>query len=418
MADIATISLKAETSDLERGTQKLKELGNVAEATSSSVDDFSQSVSKSANSNQQASKSLDNLNNSQKEVGKSMAQVHAELQAKANAYRDDIKNIQLSGNATLKLKDILNDINKDYKNFNLGGKAFVELEAQIKSAINITEHANEAIVKSFMDQIDATRKASSTTSDLTNINKQLAEARKEGNISHKDYLEILSQISRRTKQLSQEEQVNAIAKEAMMTKLKEQAFLYGASKTDIMAYRAAQLGIADEAKPVIDAIKKQEERTARLAQEQKNAVEEARKLAYEQRQEAIETARGQREKDSFIQSLKNQADAIGKTKTELLEMKAAQLGVSDKAAPFIKQLDEQSKKLLENAKGSKELSGGLSGITPQLSSIINQLTGGNNALSSFLSQSTGVGGKKLPQTFSNSLTLEKIICGNHLLILN
>ncbi|MEZ2861049.1 hypothetical protein [Proteus terrae] len=36
MADIATISLKAETSDLERGTQKLKEFGDTAEKTSDS----------------------------------------------------------------------------------------------------------------------------------------------------------------------------------------------------------------------------------------------------------------------------------------------------------------------------------------------------------------------------------------------
>ncbi|HHH4166096.1 TPA: hypothetical protein ACPZHN_000989 [Providencia stuartii] len=35
MADIATISLKADTSDLERGTQKLKEFGDTAEKASS-----------------------------------------------------------------------------------------------------------------------------------------------------------------------------------------------------------------------------------------------------------------------------------------------------------------------------------------------------------------------------------------------
>ena len=34
MADIATISLKADTSDLERGTQKLKEFGDTAEKVS------------------------------------------------------------------------------------------------------------------------------------------------------------------------------------------------------------------------------------------------------------------------------------------------------------------------------------------------------------------------------------------------
>ncbi len=47
--------------------------------------------------------------------------------------------------------------------------------------------------------------------------------------------------------------------------------------------------------------------------------------------------------DKFLSSLKKQADAIGKTKTELLEMKAAQLGVSDKAQPYINKIKESSK---------------------------------------------------------------------------
>lgn len=36
MADVATISLEVRTSDLERGTQKLKEFGDTAEKVSSS----------------------------------------------------------------------------------------------------------------------------------------------------------------------------------------------------------------------------------------------------------------------------------------------------------------------------------------------------------------------------------------------
>lgn len=325
MADIATISLEVRTSDLERGTQKLKEFGDTAERVSDASRDLNEQFKRGIDPQEEAAevfkrqkKELDDLLNSINPTNKAFDMLDKTTQKLANAHRDGL----LSGDQLEEYNAILEQtrdkITKVGMSFTAEGRAILEQEA----ALNKAGQANEKFLQS----------------------------------------------------------------------LKEQAFLYGASKTDVMAYRAAQMGISDEAKPIIDAIKKQEERTFSLAQEQKKAVEEARKLAYEQRQEAIETARGQRAKDSFIQSLKNQADAIGKTKTELLEMKAAQLGVSDKAAPFIKQLDEQSKKLLENAKGSKELSGGLSGITPQLSSIINQLTGGNNALSSFLSQSTGVSG--------------------------
>lgn len=48
---------------------------------------------------------------------------------------------------------------------------------------------------------------------------------------------------------------------------------------------------------------------------------------------------------AFLASLEDQANAIGKTKTELLEMKAAQLGVSAQAAPFIQQLKAQEKQM-------------------------------------------------------------------------
>jgi hypothetical protein len=44
--------------------------------------------------------------------------------------------------------------------------------------------------------------------------------------------------------------------------------------------------------------------------------------------------------NSFIASLKSQADAIGKTKADLLEMQAAQMGVATQAAPFIARMRE------------------------------------------------------------------------------
>ncbi|NBM11692.1 MULTISPECIES: phage tail tape measure protein [unclassified Proteus (in: enterobacteria)] len=241
MADIATISLKADTSDLERGTQKLKEFGDTAERVSDASRDL----------NDQFNRGIDH----QKLASEAIKQQKKELD------------------------DLLNSINPTNKAFDALDKATQKLvEANRKGLLPKDQFADyNAILEQTRDK-------------LTRVNMSLTA---EG----------------------------------------------------------------------------------RALLEQERASNQAKVAA-----------------DKFLASLKNQADAIGKTKTELLEMKAAQLGVSDKAAPFIKQLDEQSKKLLENAKGSKELSGGLSGITPQLSSIINQLTGGNNALSSFLSQSTGVSG--------------------------
>lgn len=45
--------------------------------------------------------------------------------------------------------------------------------------------------------------------------------------------------------------------------------------------------------------------------------------------------------EAFVASLQEQASAVGKTRAEILEMKAAQLGVADQSAPFISKLREQ-----------------------------------------------------------------------------
>lgn len=45
--------------------------------------------------------------------------------------------------------------------------------------------------------------------------------------------------------------------------------------------------------------------------------------------------------ESFVSSLQEQASAVGKTRAEILEMKAAQLGVADQSAPFIAKIREQ-----------------------------------------------------------------------------
>ncbi|WP_311748573.1 phage tail tape measure protein [Proteus columbae] len=63
--------------------------------------------------------------------------------------------------------------------------------------------------------------------------------------------------------------------------------------------------------------------------------------------------------DKFLSSIKNQVDAIGKTKTELLEMKAAQLGVADKAQPYIDKIKESSKQTDELAKSGNKVTGTL-----------------------------------------------------------
>ncbi|MVT38506.1 hypothetical protein GO497_21070 [Acidovorax citrulli] len=64
--------------------------------------------------------------------------------------------------------------------------------------------------------------------------------------------------------------------------------------------------------------------------------------AVQQQREVESRARQQSE---FVASLQSQVTAIGRTRSELLAMQAAQLGVSDKAAPMIARLREQEQGL-------------------------------------------------------------------------
>lgn len=86
---------------------------------------------------------------------------------------------------------------------------------------------------------------------------------------------------------------------------------------------------------------------------------------------------------AFLASLEEQANAIGKTKTELLEMKAAQLGVSAQAAPFINAIKQQEQALKEqqNAMGlagisARQYQAAMRQLPAQISDIVTSLASG------------------------------------------
>lgn len=84
-----------------------------------------------------------------------------------------------------------------------------------------------------------------------------------------------------------------------------------------------------------------ESTTNKLRQQQLALTEEGRTAIAEAEAKQKATNAGR----DFVASLKQQADSIGKTSAELLEMKAAQLGVSTEAAPFINALKQQEQEL-------------------------------------------------------------------------
>lgn len=84
-----------------------------------------------------------------------------------------------------------------------------------------------------------------------------------------------------------------------------------------------------------------ETQIGKLERNRKALTEEGRAAAEEAKNKAASARAGA----AFLSNLEEQASAIGKTRSELLEMKAAQLGVSAQAAPFIAQLKAQEKQI-------------------------------------------------------------------------
>ncbi|BBG59497.1 phage tail tape measure protein [Providencia rustigianii] len=225
MADIATISLKADTSDLERGTQKLKEFGSTAEKVNGSAQDL----------NEQFKRGVDNQ--------KKAAQA-AEKQRK-------------------ELHELLNQLNPT-------NKAFERLD-------------------DWQTKLVAASKKGLLPKD-----------------QFKDYNDILEQTRDKLQRMH-------------------------------MSLTA--------------------EGQALLAQEA--ATNKAKQAA-----------------DEFLKSLKNQTDFIGKTKTEILELKAAQMGVSQQAAPMISKLKEQEKAFLNGSITIGQYRNAMRQLPAQMTDIVTSLASG------------------------------------------
>lgn len=225
MADIATISLKADTSDLERGTQKLKEFGDTAEKVSSS----------SRNLNDQFNRGVDH----QKRA--------------ADAIKRQKK----------ELDDLLNSINPTNKAF-------------------------DALDKATQKLIEANKKGILPKDQFADYNAILEQTR--------------DKLTRVSMSLTAEGQA-LLAQEAATNKAK----------------RAA---------------------------------------------------------DDFLNSLKNQTEIIGKTRTEILELKAAQLGVSQQAAPMINRLKEQEKAFMNGSITIGQYRNAMRQLPAQMTDIVTSLASG------------------------------------------
>ena len=115
-----------------------------------------------------------------------------------------------------------------------------------------------------------------------------------------------------------------------------------------------------------------EQQETALKRNQKALTAEGRAALEASRQKEAATKAGQ----NFIKSLEQQALYAGKTAQEILELKAAQLGVSEQAAPFIAQLNNQAKGLKLAGVSAGQYAQAMRMLPAQITDVVTSLASG------------------------------------------
>lgn len=100
---------------------------------------------------------------------------------------------------------------------------------------------------------------------------------------------------------------------------------------------------------------------------------------------------------SFIAGLEQESQAIGKTRLQLLELRAAQLGVTQQAAPYIAQLRASEEATRRNGASAGQTAAALRGLPAQMSDVVAGLQGGQAPLTILLQQ-----GGQIKDTFGGA----------------
>ena len=117
----------------------------------------------------------------------------------------------------------------------------------------------DALAESFFREIDGVTRLTGETSSLSSVQERFRQARDRGNITQQDYLALLSQTTARQKELQQAEERASQSRARFLAQLKSQVEEQGLSRTELLNLKAAQLGVTEEAAPLIARLQQQNE---------------------------------------------------------------------------------------------------------------------------------------------------------------
>lgn len=121
-------------------------------------------------------------------------------------------------------------------------------------------------------------------------------------------------------------------------------------------------------------------RLGEMIEGQTNKLIQTQKALTEEGQAAIAEANAKKkatnQANAFLESLQGQVDAIGKTESELMELKAAQLGVSAQAAPLIAQLKGQAQEMKLAGISAGQYKMAMRQLPAQITDVVTSLASG------------------------------------------
>ncbi|WP_350316364.1 phage tail length tape measure family protein [Pectobacterium aroidearum] len=133
----------------------------------------------------------------------------------------------------------------------------------------------------------------------------------------------------------------------------------------------------DEYTARLNAMRDQVEKNAYAASEAgRKEAQAAREAAQAAREAAQVESQARATKEAFIARLREQADTMNMTTAELLEYKAAQLGVTSEAAPFIQRLTDTSAAMNRGGLSAGQYAQAMRFLPMQITDVVTSLASG------------------------------------------
>ncbi|ECG6032316.1 phage tail tape measure protein [Salmonella enterica subsp. enterica serovar Eastbourne] len=171
-------------------------------------------------------------------------QFEARQKQAAETARKQTRTLNDNAQAHVSLAD---DVEKTCQRIEALNRKMREEQVQARALAEAQDKAAAA----FYRQIDSVKQAGAGLQELQRIQQQIRQARNRGGISQQDYLALISDVTAKTRVLTQAEEAAARQKAAFIRQLKEQATRQNLSSSELLRAKAAQLGVSSAAEVYI-----------------------------------------------------------------------------------------------------------------------------------------------------------------------